>query len=257
MPLLFSVSCSVWAQMAGPSAAAKQRQQSQAAERTSQQSARPANTQQTRTANRQVQFVQPQQPQQQNAQASQQQQVVSVSGNSGVPVTTVVPVQQQPASVVSYTTVMEPQPMRMTRAHRRAYKAEKFACSLDSLIRSRNFVFYPSTMQETPDGSMAYIVADHFYFGMFNDSAEVHLPTLNGSLDFIRMLNFDSFVSDLRLYPYPSGLNITFALHNNGKDYFTRLVVSTVTGECVLMLATPETTMRYVGWVSAVKLHEE
>ena len=184
------------------------------------------------------------------------QQTVTVSGPSAVPVTTIVPVQQTPATVVDSSTVIVPQ-KDMTRVQRRAFKADRFAFQVDSLVRSRNFLFYPNSMQETPSGSMSNIVADYYYFGLFVDSAEVHLPVVNEAMSMIKVLNFDSPIADYRLYPFQSGLSITFSMQSEGTPYAVRFVVSTLTGETVLMLVSPETTMKYVGYLSQWKLHEE
>ena len=175
---------------------------------------------------------------------------ISATGDSQVPVTTVVPVQQTPVRIAESSTVMEPAAGKMTRAQRRAYKADKFAYRVDSLVRSRNFVFYPTTVQAVPDGESQNIFAQYYYFGFFTDSVEVHLPSVNGVTQFVSMMNFDSAVMDYKLLPFQSGLTSTFAIDDSGQTVFCRFVVSTVTGETVLTMTTPAGTMRYVGWLS-------
>lgn len=259
IPLLLAASCSVWAQMSGSQTAANQnpqsmQQQKQRQNAQYQQNAEAAQTAQTAQAAQPVQYVQPVQSQ---YALPPQQQTVSVSGEAAVPVTTVVPVQQQPASVVTYSTVVEPPANHMSRQQRRSYKAALFAAKTDSLVRSRNFVFYPNSMQEVPEGSISYIVADYFYFGMSTDTAEVHLPAVNGSLEYLEVMNFDAPVTEYRIYPFQHGLSTTFWLRNNDDKYFVRFVVSEITGETVLLITTPTTTMRYAGWLSLKKLHED
>lgn len=184
------------------------------------------------------------------------QQTVTVSGASAVPVTTVVPAQQAPVAVVDSSTVTVPQ-KEMTRAQRRALKANTFANMVDSLVRSRNFLFYPSSMQETNTGSEHNIVADYYYFGLFTDSAEVHLPVVNPAMDIIKIVNFDAAIEDYRLYSFQSGLSLTFSMQSGGAYYAVRFVVSTLTGETVLLLVSPDSTMKYTGWLSKWKMHEE
>ena len=191
------------------------------------------------------------------AQSPQRQTIISARG-SQIPVTTVVDVQDAPVRVADSTTVyMSSNPKKMTRAQRRARKADAFAYTVDSLVRSRNFVFYPNTMQEIPDGAMNNIFADYYYLGFFADSMEVHLPSVNGDMQFVRMLNFDSAVSDYKLLPFQSGLTSTFTIVDDGNTLFGRFVISTVTGETVLTLLTPDTTMRYVGWLSRERRQDE
>lgn len=235
------------AMLIGGTAAAQSSASRRAARNTQQQTSQQAQTQQQN-----VQAAQPQ-----NIQTAQPaQQIVTVSGNAAVPVTTVVPVQQAPTTVVSYTTVTEPA-QQLPLTQRRAIKSERFAARMDSLVRSRNFVFYPSSMQETPGGTSANIIADYFYFGIFNDLAEIHLPVINGTLDLMQVLNFDSAINDYRFYPFQAGTSFTFSLQNGNSVYFARFIVSNVTGETTLMLVTPETTMRYAGWLSIEKLHDD
>lgn len=183
-------------------------------------------------------------------------QSVTVEGGASVPVTTVIPVQQTPVSVVDSTVVTVPQP-KMTRAQRRARKADEFAYRIDSLVRSRNFVFYPNSVQEIPDGEMQIIYADYYYFGVSGDNVEVHLPSVNGITQFVTMLNFDSPVADYRMFPFQSGVTTTFTLQQSGETVFCRFVISTVTGQTVLTLAAPDGAMRYVGRLSAVRRQNE
>ena len=236
IPAAIAVSCSVLAQPSTNSAAAN-------------------NTQQVAVQQQPVQQIQ--QPAQQQVFAQpQQQQTVTVSGNSQVPVTTVVPV-QQPVQQIDYSTVITPVQQQVQHQQQRAMKAGQFAARMDSLVRSGNFYFYPTTMQETHSGSEYRLIADFFYFAMSGSTAEVNLPAVNSTLGDIGMLNFDSAVSDTRLYPYQSGISLTFTLRDGSNSCFARFVVSTVTGETVLQIVTSDTSMRYSGWLSKEKLHED
>ena len=175
---------------------------------------------------------------------------VSFGSGSAVPVTTVVPVQDTPIHLVDSTTVYQRPSGKMTRAQRRAYKADEFASRVDSLVRSRNFVFYPDSMQAIPSGEMQLIYADYYYFGLFGDTVEIHLPLVQGIMQYVGMLNFDGEIADYKLLPFQSGLTATFSVTYDGNIYFGRFVVSEVTGETALTIVAPDTTMRYIGYLS-------
>ncbi|MFR0773706.1 MAG: hypothetical protein ACLSH3_07845 [Alistipes finegoldii] len=117
---------------------------------------------------------------------------VGTSGADSIPQTTIVPVQQPPVRVVERTTVYEEPERGMDRAQRRAYRAKVYAAKIDSLVQSRNYMFFPNSMQEIPGGMIRSIYADYFFFGMFVDHVEVHLPTERGVTQYVEMLNFDS-----------------------------------------------------------------
>lgn len=184
----------------------------------------------------------------------QTDETVSVGQGGDVPVTTVVPIQQKPVVIIDTTSQLLSAPIpncRPTHVERRADEEKRFAQFIDSLVRSRNFVFYPDSMQEVdPDGASRLIYAEYFYFGFFTDTAEVHMPTSQGVTQYVEILNFDSPITDYKLLPFQSGLSVTFKLMYEDKPYFGRFIVSTVTGETVLTLITPKMTMRYVGWLS-------
>ena len=138
----------------------------------------------------------------------------------------------------------------MDRAERRAYKALVYAARIDSLVQSRNYLFFPDTMQEVPGGLIRSIYANYFFFGLFVDHVEVHLPTERGVTQYVEMLNFDSMsIRDYRAVRLQWGWNVTFSITDGEACYVVRLEVSTVTGETVLTLGTPALTMRYVGWL--------
>ena len=175
---------------------------------------------------------------------------LGTSAADSVPQTTIVPVQQAPVHLVEHTTVYEEPTRGMDRAERRAYKARVYAARIDSLVQSRNYLFFPDTMQEVPGGLIRSIYANYFFFGLFVDHVEVHLPTERGVTQYVEMLNFDSMsIRDYRAVRLQWGWNVTFSITDGEACYVVRLEVSTVTGEAVLTLGTPALTMRYVGWL--------
>lgn len=104
------------------------------------------------------------------------------------------------------TTVYEEPERGMDRAQRRAYRAKVYAAKIDSLVQSRNYMFFPNSMQEIPGGMIRSIYADYFFFGMFVDHVEVHLPTERGVTQYVEMLNFDSMsIRDYRRHARSGG----------------------------------------------------
>ena len=187
----------------------------------------------------------------QSPQASSSQQFsLGASAVDSVPQTTVVPVQQQPVQLVEHTTVYEDPARGMTRPERRAYRARLYAQKIDSLVQSRDYMFFPNSMQEIPGGLIRSIYADYFFFGMFVDHVEIHLPTERGVTQYVEMLNFDSM--SIRSYQAARlqwGWCISFDVADGNTVYHADFAVSTATGETVLTLLTPDVTMRYVGWL--------
>ena len=164
--------------------------------------------------------------------AQSPQYTLETSAVDSVPQTTIVPVQQAPVEVVEHTTVYEEPAAGMDRAQRRAYKARVYAAKIDSLVQSRDYMFFPNSMQQLPGGMIRSIYADYFFFGVFVDHVEVHLPTERGITQYVEMLNFDSM-----------------SVRDGNALYHADFAVSTATGETVLTLLTPDVTMRYVGWL--------
>lgn len=179
-------------------------------------------------------------------------QQVTVTADNPVPATTVVPV-QRPAVQVDERTVLDEQSARgMTREERRALRARRFAERIDSLVQSRDFIFWPNSMQQVPGGTIHLIYNESYYFGLFVDHVEVHLPTERGVTPFVEALNFDS----MRLKEYTAaaihgGWNIRFRIADGDDCYIVDFVVSTLTGETILSLLTPTTSMRYVGSINS------
>ncbi len=175
---------------------------------------------------------------------------VGTSAVDSVPQTTVVPVEQAPERVVEHTTVYEDAPRDLSRTERRAWRAKVYAAKIDSLVQSRNYLFFPNSMQEIPGGLIRSIYADYFFFGMFVDHVEVHLPTERGVTQYVEMLNFESMsIRDYRAARVQWGWTISFNISDDDVLYHADFAVSTVTGETVLTLFTPRVTMRYVGWL--------
>lgn len=184
------------------------------------------------------------------AQQPTQQISLTTSVVDSVPQTTIVPVQQRSNSLVEHTTIYEDPAKKMTRPERRALRAQIYAAKIDSLIGSRNYIFFPNSMQLIPGGMIRSVLADYFIFGLFVDHAEIHLPWGLGYAETPETLNFDSMsVENYEARQKQGGWNISFDVTDGVTVYHAELSVSTVTGETILTLMTPELEMRYVGWL--------
>lgn len=131
---------------------------------------------------------------------------------------------------------------------RREVRAAEFTANIDSLVGSRDYVFYPITMQNVTLGDTRYVMAYYLFFKMQNDFVAVHLPFEFNSY-VIYTENFDSPVEG-----YSATLNnglwrVTYSVMNNGEKWVVELLVSNVTGQAQLAIATPDATMRYVGTI--------
>lgn len=168
-----------------------------------------------------------------------------------VPQMTLVPVQQPPVQAVDYTTRFETPGEGLNRVERRALRAKNYAAALDSLVQSRNYLFFPATMQEMPDGAVRTVYADYFFLGIFADHVELHLPVDRGVSQYLERLNFDSMaISNYQLSRTQCGWMASCNIADGETNYHACLMLSTATGDATLLLITPSVTMRYTGWVS-------
>lgn len=146
----------------------------------------------------------------------------------------------------------------MMRADRRREKCELFTSHLDSLVRSGEYVFWPNSMQELPQGTIEMIYNEAFYMALFEKHLEVHLPVVRGYvLQYIDIINFDTFeVNDYQTARTQSGWSITFNFTSSQNiTYTANLLVCSLTGETILNLLTTHNTMHYVGQIEPVDSH--
>ncbi|MEG1622712.1 MAG: hypothetical protein RR330_05000 [Alistipes sp.] len=168
--------------------------------------------------------------------------------NNAIPSVPEAQVQPVVQKIVERTTVVERPTKNMSREERRAYKVHRFAERIDSLVQSRDYVFWPNSMQEIRGGAIQMIYNEYFYFGFFIDHAEIHLPTERGASQFIEVLNFDSMnIRNYQASPIQAGWNVHFQIVDGAKCYVADFIISTVTGEAILNLLAPDVSMRYVG----------
>ncbi len=186
-----------------------------------------------------------------------QQFSIGTSAVDSVPQTTVVPVQQPAVRIVEHTTDYGEPPRDMSRTERRAWRAKVYAAKIDSIVQSRNYLFFPNSMQEVPGGLIRSIYAEYFFFGLLVDHVEVHLPIERGITQYVEMLNFESMkICDYRAARMQWGWSVSLNIADGDTLYHADLAVSTVTGETVLTLIAPQTTVRYVGWLWDKRIDE-
>ena len=168
-----------------------------------------------------------------------------------VPVTTVVPVQQ--AAVTATDTLSAPAPTTeqyLSHRERRAERARQYAFTIDSLVATRSFAFYPTAMQAVPDGEIRLVYADYFYAYISPADLEVHLPMERGTMHQVSIINFDADgVENYVSAKFQTQWNISFSADDRGKKYDFALVISTVTGQTELTVESQDGAMRYIGSV--------
>ncbi len=135
-------------------------------------------------------------------------------------------------------------------AGRRAAAAAGMAFEVDSLVASHAIAFYPSAMQSAPDGTMKMIYVDYYYLYISPVDLEVHIPVVHSPSGYVTVLNFDSdSIANYQSRKQQSEWVITFSAATSGDKYDFQLVISTVTGEAELIVASSKISMRYLGRV--------
>jgi hypothetical protein len=185
-----------------------------------------------------------------HAMAQNTTQQISIQRDS-VPVTTIVPVEQPPYTSTDSIAQAAPPPEKfLSRREQRAERARLYAFSIDSLVATRSFAFYPTAMQAVPDGEIRMVYADYFYAYFSPVMVEVHLPMERGTMRQISIINFDSSeMEDFASAKFQTQWNISFSVDDRGKKYDFALVISTVTGQTELTIESPDGAMRYIGSV--------
>lgn len=170
-----------------------------------------------------------------------------------VPVETIVPVMKPDyTSVDTLTRNVSAEPTSDSRAARRAQRARQFAYGIDSLVATKSYAFYPTTMQAAPKGMMRMIYAEYFYLYFSPVDLEVHLPVERGVTQYVSMLNFDAdAISGYEAAKHQNQWFISFSAICEGETYDFNFVISTVTGETILSVQGPATAMRYIGSIGA------
>lgn len=182
------------------------------------------------------------------------EQEVEITSHNEIPQTTVVMPQAPWHEVGEREVVVADSKRGASRKSRREERVAAFRSHIDSLVKGREFIFWPNSMRQLPSGDMRMIYNGYYYFALVDDHVEVHLPVEVGETHLVEMENFDSMsIENYFLSPLHSGWNIRFNIDEGERLCRIDFVVSTITGETILTLSTPQTEMRYVGCIREIK----
>ena len=131
------------------------------------------------------------------------------------------------------------------KARREARKAA-YAAEVDDIVKSRNYIFRPVTMQNVVTGNTRSIYAYYLFMGVSGDKVVLHLPVEFTSY-VIDTVNLDSFVEGYTATLDGSNWRITFSFMNGSERWLAEIFLSNITGQTRLALVTPEGVMRYLG----------
>lgn len=148
-------------------------------------------------------------------------------------------------SVATHAAVGETDSLSSAKARREARK-EAYAAEIDDIVRSRNYIFRPITMQNVVMGNTHSIYAYYLFMSVSGDKVTLHLPVEFTSY-VINTINLDTFAEGYAAKLDGSNWRITFAFMNGTERWFAEFFLSNITGQTRLALVTPEGIMRYLG----------
>ena len=128
----------------------------------------------------------------------------------------------------------------------REARREAYAAEIDNIVRSRNYIFRPITMQNVVTGNTRSVFAYYLFMGVMGDKVGLHLPVEFASY-VIDTINLDAFVEGYSATLDGSNWRITFSFMNGDEKWLAELFLSNITGQTRLALVTPEGVMRYLG----------
>ena len=131
------------------------------------------------------------------------------------------------------------------KARREARKVA-YATEIDDVVKSRNYIFRPVTMQNVVTGNTRSIYAYYLFMGVSGDKVVLHLPVEFTSY-VIDTVNLDSFVEGYTATLDGSNWRITFSFMNGSERWLAEIFLSNITGQTRLALVTPKGVMRYLG----------
>ena len=129
---------------------------------------------------------------------------------------------------------------------RREARRVAYSSEMDNIVRSRNYIFRPVTMQNVVTGNTRSIYAYYLFMGVSDDKVVLHLPVEFTSY-VIDTVNIDAFIEGYTATLNGSNWRITFSFMNGSERWFAEIFLSNITGQTRLALVTPEGVMRYLG----------
>ena len=131
------------------------------------------------------------------------------------------------------------------KARREARKVA-YAAEIDDIVKSRNYIFRPVTMQNVVTGNTRSIYAYYLFMGVSGDKVVLHLPVEFTSY-VIDTVNLDAFIEGYTATLDGSNWRITFSFMNGSERWLAEIFLSNITGQTRLALVTPNGVMRYLG----------
>ena len=137
-----------------------------------------------------------------------------------------------------------------TAKEARAARQAAYSAEIDEVVKSRNYIFRPITMQNVVTGNTRSLFAYYMYMGVMNDKVVLHLPVEFTSY-VIDTINLDSFVEGYRATFDNGNWRITFSFMNGDARWLAEIFLSDITGQTRLALVTPSGVMRYLGTIES------
>ena len=138
----------------------------------------------------------------------------------------------------------------VTAKEKRAARQEAYATEIDDIVKSRNYIFRPITMQNVVTGNTRSLFAYYMYAGVMNDKVVLHLPVEFTSY-VIDTVNLDSFIEGYAATFDNGNWRITFSFMNGDERWLAEIFLSDITGQTRLALVTPRGVMRYLGTIES------
>ena len=135
------------------------------------------------------------------------------------------------------------------KARREARRAA-YAAEIDDIVKSRNYIFRPVTMQNVVTGNTRSIYAYYLFMGVSGDKITLHLPVEFTSY-VIDTVNLDAFIEGYTATLDGSNWRITFSFMNGSERWLAEIFLSNITGQTRLALVTPKGVMRYLGTIES------
>lgn len=153
--------------------------------------------------------------------------------------------------VVAHAQVGETDQNSMSKAKaERQARRDAYAAEIDGIVRSRNYIFRPITMQNVVTGNTRSVFAYYLYAAVENDKVVLHLPVEFTSY-VIDTVNIDSYTEGYVADLESGNWRITFSFMNGDERWFVEIFLSNITGQTRLALVTPQGVMRYLGTIES------
>lgn len=132
----------------------------------------------------------------------------------------------------------------------REARREAYSSEIDAIVKSRNYIFRPITMQNIISGNTRSIFAYYLYAGVDNEKVILHLPVEFTSF-VIDTVNLDAYIEGYKADCTDNNWRITFSFMNGDERWLAEIFLSNITGQTRLALVTPKGVMRYLGTIES------